>query len=111
MGDYFSPTGTMRQNLWNNNRNESKQFEIGNPILARYFWELIESGVNSIQFMLEGMREKELPNGQGMVVECVKAGIIYTYKDAMVRLQFLIISIFSLTRSILTLYSASTMAH
>lgn len=75
----------MRQMLLNTSSRETKNFEIGNAILARYFWELIESGVCSIQFQLEGLREKELANGQGMVVECCRAGVIYTFKDAVVR--------------------------
>lgn len=98
----------MRQVLWHNINREHKHFEIGNAILPRYFWELIESGVNSIHFQLEGLREKELPNGQGMVVECPRAGLIYTYKDAVVRENFIY-----QTRSVhkdLTIYSASIMA-
>lgn len=82
--DFFSPTGSMRQALCNHTIREFKNFEIGNAILPRYFWELIESGVHSVQFQLEGLREKELPNGQGMVVECPRAALIYTYKDAVV---------------------------
>lgn len=82
--DFFSQNGVMRQMLLNTNTRETKNFEIGNAILARYFWELIESGVYSIQFQLEGLREKELANGQGMVVECLRAGITYTFKDAVV---------------------------
>lgn len=82
VGDFFSPHGLMRQALWNNQTREGKQFEIGNAILPRFFWELIESGVYSVQFQLEGLREKDLPGGQGMVVECARAGLIYRYKDA-----------------------------
>lgn len=79
----------MRQMLWNTHAKEAKQFEISNPILARYFWELIESGVNTVQFNLEGMREKELPNGAGTMVECGRAGMTYWYKDAVVSFHHL----------------------
>jgi len=74
----------MRQALCHNQTSEQKHFEIGNAILPRFFWELIESGVYSVQFQLEGLREKDLPNGQGMLVECSRAGLIYRYKDAVV---------------------------
>ncbi|KAF8454587.1 LIM-domain binding protein-domain-containing protein [Terfezia claveryi] len=82
VGDFFSPNGLMRQALWHNQTREGKQFEIGNAILPRFFWELIESGVYSVRFQLEGLRERELSGGQGMVVECPRAGLIYRYKDA-----------------------------
>ncbi|KAF8420107.1 LIM-domain binding protein-domain-containing protein [Tirmania nivea] len=82
VADFFSPNGFMRQALCHNQTRESKHFEIGNAILPRFFWELIESGVYSVQFQLEGLREKELPGGQGMLVECPRAGLIYRYKDA-----------------------------
>lgn len=80
--EFFSPNGLMRLALWHNQTREGKQFEIGNAILPRFFWELIESGVHSVQFQLEGLKEKDLPGGQGMVVECHRAGLLYRYKDA-----------------------------
>ena len=89
MSEFFAPNGCMRQVLWNANARESKQFEIGNPVLARYFWELIESGVSMVQFNLDGMRERELGNG-GAVVECVRAGMVYWYKDTVVRIYSMV---------------------
>ena len=74
----------MRQALWHSQTREGKHFEIGNVILPRFFWELIQSGVYSVQFQLEGLRERELAGGQGMLVECPRAGLIYRYKDAVV---------------------------
>lgn len=84
MQDFFSSNGLMRQALWHNQTREGKHFEIGNAILPRFFWELIESGVYSVQFQLEAPKEKELPGGQGMLVECSRATLIYRYKDAVV---------------------------
>jgi len=84
VAEFFSTHGLMRHTLWHNQTREVKRFEIGNAILPRFFWELIESGVYSVQFQLEGLKEKELPGGQGMLVECPRAGLIYRYKDAVV---------------------------
>ncbi|KAF8460258.1 LIM-domain binding protein-domain-containing protein [Kalaharituber pfeilii] len=83
VADHFSQTGSMRQVLFNSNAKETKVFEIGNPILARYFWELIESGITSLQFTFsEVMSEKPSPNFPGMVnVECGRASMVYWYKD------------------------------
>lgn len=68
----------MRQQLRNTEKNELKQFEITTALLARYYFTLFESGVQTIQMTLEHPREKPMVNG--MMVECPRATFIYWFE-------------------------------
>jgi hypothetical protein len=73
---FFSPTGVLRQTLWNSKDQSTKTYEINFAALPRYYWTLFSSGVHNIQMILENAREKELANG-GHFVESQKSSFIY----------------------------------
>ncbi|KAF9057310.1 LIM-domain binding protein-domain-containing protein [Panaeolus papilionaceus] len=76
--EYFTPKAIMKLTLWKDNqRNEAKPFEIGVPILPRFFLVTTQSGVKSMTLSLDGARERQFGQGH-YVVECV--GAIWTYK-------------------------------
>ncbi|KAF5346933.1 hypothetical protein D9758_010123 [Tetrapyrgos nigripes] len=76
--EYFSPKAVMRFTLWKDSqRNEAKPFEIGVPILPRFFLATTQSGVKSMTLTLDGARERLFAYGHA-VVECVSA--IWTYR-------------------------------
>ncbi|KAK7471188.1 hypothetical protein VKT23_002598 [Stygiomarasmius scandens] len=78
--EYFTPKAIMRFTLWKDNqRNEAKPFEIGVPILPRFFLVTTQSGVKSMTLTLDGARERLYAPGHA-VVECVSA--VWTYKYA-----------------------------
>ncbi|KAH7888142.1 LIM-domain binding protein-domain-containing protein [Phlebopus sp. FC_14] len=77
---YFTPGAIMKITLWKDNqRAEAKPFEIGVPILPRFFLVTTQSGVKSMTLSLDGARERLLSQQHGMV-ECVSA--VWTYKYA-----------------------------
>lgn len=77
--DFYSTTGTLRQQLVNIKQNEPKQFEIPNNLLARYYFTLFESGVQNVQLVIEQAREAV--RQQGPCVECQKATFIYWFEN------------------------------
>ncbi|KAH7924834.1 hypothetical protein BV22DRAFT_1066092 [Leucogyrophana mollusca] len=78
--EYFTPKALMKFTLWKDNqRNEAKPFEIGVPILPRFFLVTTQSGVKSMTLSLDGARERLLSQTHA-VVECVTA--VWTYKYA-----------------------------
>ncbi|KAF9224417.1 hypothetical protein BS17DRAFT_801871 [Gyrodon lividus] len=78
--EYFTPKAIMKVTLWKDNqRSEAKPFEIGVPILPRFFLVTTQSGVKSMTLSLDGARERLLTQ-QHAIVECVSA--VWTYKYA-----------------------------
>ncbi|KAF9242942.1 LIM-domain binding protein [Melanogaster broomeanus] len=76
--EYFTPKAIMKVTLWKDNqRNEAKPFEIGVPILPRFFLVTTQSGVKSMTLSLDGARERLLSQYHA-IVECVSA--VWTYK-------------------------------
>ncbi|KAF8554087.1 hypothetical protein OG21DRAFT_1509322 [Imleria badia] len=76
--EYFTPKAIMKVTLWKDNqRNEAKPFEIGVPILPRFFLVTTQSGVKSMTLSLDGARERLLAQHHA-IVECVSA--VWTYK-------------------------------
>ncbi|KAG5643589.1 hypothetical protein DXG03_000642 [Asterophora parasitica] len=76
--EYFTPQAQLKFTLWKDNqRNEAKPFEIGVPILPRFFLVTTQSGVKSMTLSLDGARERIYGHGHS-IVECVTA--IWTYK-------------------------------
>ncbi len=63
MDRYFSSVGVLRQKFWSSVDDSTKQYEISNPVLARYYWTNFNSGVQKVQMMLENAKEKDLQNG------------------------------------------------
>jgi len=75
---FFSPSGVLRQQVYDSDIGELKQFEISTPLLPRYYWTHFSSGVQNMQMVLENAREKDLPNG-GHFVESAKLCFIYWF--------------------------------
>ncbi|KDQ65091.1 hypothetical protein JAAARDRAFT_247815 [Jaapia argillacea MUCL 33604] len=76
--EYFTRDSQLKLTLWKDNqRNEAKPFEIGVPILPRFFLVTHQSGVKSMNLSLDGARERIYAPGHA-VVECVSA--VWTYK-------------------------------
>lgn len=76
--EYFTPKAVMKLTLWKDNEKaEAKPFEIGVPILPRFFLVTTQSGVKSMTLSLDGARERIYSQGHA-VVECVTA--VWTYK-------------------------------
>jgi len=78
--EYFTPKACMKLTLWKDNqRKEAKPFEIGVPILPRFFLVTTQSGVRSMSLALDGARERHIAPGHS-IVECVAA--VWTYRYA-----------------------------
>ncbi|THH32168.1 hypothetical protein EUX98_g2035 [Antrodiella citrinella] len=79
--EYFTPKASLKFTLWKDNqRNEAKPFEIGVPILPRFFLVTSQSGVKSMNLSLDGARERIVSHGHA-VVECVHAVWTYRYTN------------------------------
>ncbi|KAF8966412.1 LIM-domain binding protein, partial [Flammula alnicola] len=79
--EYFTPKAVMKLTLWRDSqRNEAKPFEIGVPILPRFFLVTTQSGVKSMSLSLDGARERSFGQGHS-VVECVAAVWTYRYTN------------------------------
>ncbi|KAJ7229093.1 LIM-domain binding protein-domain-containing protein [Mycena pura] len=71
--EYFTPKAIMKLTLWRDSmKNEAKPFEIGVPILPRFFLVTTQSGVKSMSLTLDGGRERLYQPGHA-IVECVTA--------------------------------------
>ncbi|KAJ6463224.1 LIM-domain binding protein [Mycena vitilis] len=71
--EYFTPKAIMKLTLWRDSlKNEAKPFEIGVPILPRFFLVTTQSGVKSMSLTLDGARERLFAPGHA-IVECVTA--------------------------------------
>uniref|UniRef100_A0A8H8CLL6 LIM-domain binding protein-domain-containing protein n=1 Tax=Psilocybe cubensis TaxID=181762 RepID=A0A8H8CLL6_PSICU len=81
--EYFTPKAVMKLTLWRDNlRTEAKPFEIGVPILPRFFLVTTQSGVKSMTLTLDGARERPVPPFQGRsFVECMTAVWTYRYTN------------------------------
>ncbi|TCD69169.1 hypothetical protein EIP91_008465 [Steccherinum ochraceum] len=79
--EYFTARASLKFTLWKDNqRNEAKPFEIGVPILPRFFLVTSQSGVKSMNLSLDGARERIVSQGHA-VVECVHAVWTYRYQN------------------------------
>jgi hypothetical protein len=77
---FFSPKGVLRHSVWVAGENTGKQYEITFPALARYFHTHFESGVTSMQMIMEKGSEKELPNN-GHYIESQKSSFVYWFDN------------------------------
>ncbi|KAI0699811.1 LIM-domain binding protein-domain-containing protein, partial [Cytidiella melzeri] len=76
--DYFTTRAVFKFTLWKENqRLEAKPFEIGVPILPRFFLVTAQSGVRCMTLNLDGARERTA-GATHAIVECVQA--IWTYR-------------------------------
>ncbi|KAF8628168.1 hypothetical protein AX17_006038 [Amanita inopinata Kibby_2008] len=81
--EYFAPSAVMKITLWKDNqRTEAKPFEIGVPILPRFFLVTTQSGVKSMSLSLDGARERLYARNQHhCVIECPSAVWTYRYSN------------------------------
>jgi hypothetical protein len=77
---FFSQKGVLRHSVWVAGENTGKQYEITFPALARYFHTHFESGVTSMQMIMEKGSEKELPNN-GHYIESPKSSFVYWFDN------------------------------
>jgi hypothetical protein len=76
---FFSPKGVLRHSLWiTDDGGSNKQYEITYPALARYFNTHFESGVKTMQLIMEKGSERDLPNS-GHYIESQKASFVYWF--------------------------------
>lgn len=76
---FYAPGGVLRQGVWSPQVG-SKQFEISTPALARYYLTQYTSGIRQIQMVVEGARERDMPNG-GHMVESPRTSFIYWFTN------------------------------
>ncbi|KAF8726509.1 hypothetical protein AX14_007819 [Amanita brunnescens Koide BX004] len=81
--EYFTPSAIMKITLWKDNqRTEAKPFEIGVPILPRFFLVTTQSGVRSMTLSLDGARERPFSRSpHHCVIECPSAVWTYRYNN------------------------------
>ncbi len=81
MSEFFSDEGAFRNRLWYSNGDTPKAYEICAPALARYFWIHFDSGVERMQLVTIGAREKHSPSKNSYYVETPenKATLSYWY--------------------------------
>ncbi|KHJ30922.1 putative p protein [Erysiphe necator] len=77
---FFSPKGVLRHSVWVMDEKSNKQYEITFPALPRYFNTHFESGIKSIQMILERGSEKELPNNFHYI-ESQKSSFVYWFES------------------------------
>lgn len=79
--DYFTHRAMMKITLWKDGqKQEAKPFEIGTPILPRFFLVTAQSGVKSMSIVLDNAREKTIAPGHG-IIECPTASWIFRYSN------------------------------
>ncbi|KAI0253041.1 LIM-domain binding protein-domain-containing protein [Lactifluus subvellereus] len=79
--EYFLTSATLKLTLWKDNQKvEAKVFEVGTPVLPRFFLVTSQSGVKSMTLSLDGARERVVgPNHA--IVQCVSAMWTYRYHN------------------------------
>jgi len=79
--EFFLASATLKLTLWKDNQKvEAKVFEVGTPVLPRFFLVTSQSGVKSMTLSLDGARERVVgPNHA--VVQCVSAMWTYRYHN------------------------------
>ena len=74
----FSPHGTLRQQVFNNEKGTDKRFQIPYAALARFFYSHFSCGIKKIIMSTFDCRETALPNG-GHNVLSQNASLTYVY--------------------------------
>ena len=77
---FFNPRAVFRQSIRNEGDEAEKQYEILFPALARYFHTHFESGIKSMQLVLDkGTADRSL-HGDYHAIENGKANLIYWFE-------------------------------
>lgn len=108
---FFAPTGVLRHSVWiaeeKGSSGSDKQYEIATPALARYFHTHFESGIKSMQLVLEKGTERDLPNGH--YVESSKSSFVYWFDNGSQVSKHNTLNTHSLTRQLIA--SGNLRAH
>ncbi|KAI0637642.1 LIM-domain binding protein-domain-containing protein [Trametes polyzona] len=81
VGNFFTEKATMKLTLWKDNQQvEAKPFEIGYPILPRFFLVTSQSGVKSMTICIDGARERCMSTSHALV-ECANAAWTFRYQN------------------------------
>ncbi|KAI0245953.1 LIM-domain binding protein-domain-containing protein [Lactifluus subvellereus] len=77
--EFFLTSATLKLILWKDNQKvEAKIFEVGRPVLPRFFLVTSQSGVKSMTLSLDGARERIVGPNRA-IVQCVFAMWTYRY--------------------------------
>ena len=77
---FFNPRAVFRQSIRNEGDDAEKQYEILFPALARYFHTHFESGIKSMQLVLDkGTADRGL-HGDYHAIENGKASLVYWFE-------------------------------
>lgn len=82
MAKYYSPTGSMRQQIYNNKNQSDKSFQLQYPSLARFYYSHFANGVRKIFMQSFEHAQEQLPNG-GYHVVSRKLYLTYEYADGL----------------------------
>ena len=80
---FFSQKGILRHAILirDKENHQEKQYEIAYPALARYFHTHFDSGVKTMQLIMEkGTTDRPLP-GDCHWIECTKASLVYWFDN------------------------------
>ena len=77
---FFSQKGFLKLSLWSQTEESNKSYEIPTSALARYYCSHFNSGVQSIQMIMENASQKDLPNGNHLV-ESQKCSFVYWFTN------------------------------
>ncbi|KAI0643633.1 LIM-domain binding protein-domain-containing protein [Trametes meyenii] len=81
VANFFTEKATMKLTLWKDNQQvEAKPFEIGYPILPRFFLVTTQSGVKSMTICIDGARERVIKASHALV-ECATASWTFRYQN------------------------------
>lgn len=81
---FFSPKGVFRHwvHISEDEDKADKQYEIAFPALARYFHTYFESGVKTMQFVMDkGTTERPMPNG--FSIENSRSSFVYWFENGL----------------------------
>lgn len=81
---FYAPTGVLRQNLHDAHTGHSKQFEISNPALARFYYTQFTTGIRQIQMVIEGAHENPVNTPGAHLVESRLSLIYWFFNDTQV---------------------------
>jgi hypothetical protein len=77
---YFSPFGSIRQQLYNNKQGNDKSFQLQYPSLARFYYSHFTSGIKQILMQSFDHNQSKLPNG-GIHIWSNRASLTYVFHN------------------------------
>ena len=81
VSDFFAPSGALRQQVYSQRSNSTKQFRIEYPALARFYLTHFMYGVKQIKMCVSGAAEKDIQPTGGRTVFSRNSEITYIYRN------------------------------